>query len=221
MISPLYSKCIVSLDCPLEKAKEIIYAIGDRITMYKVHALYDEFPKIIEVLKLQDKQGFLDLKLHDTPNTTKLRVEALAQMQVDYLTVHIDTAMNKELISNLNSKINLVGVSYLTSWLKYDTKEYLQSVLEYVHSDIEHGLSVSMQNFICPGPFVEEVKSKYQNKITTFTPGIKYPNSSTPGQYAHLTAKQVIDAGGDYIILGSGIYNSGDPVQALENILNL
>ena len=221
-----YPQCIVSLDCQsLPQAKKIIAALGDRIDIYKIHSLYDKHPSILPYLLSRNKRVFLDYKIHDTPHATSLRIENLFAKSIDFLTVHFE-ALNS--VTNLPDVLEkhpgIVAVTSLTSDMVYDPRNKLEvSLQEIAWGQIRLRMarySRQPKYCTCPGMFLERFKAEYP-EVQTITPGVKYPTRSTPGQHATHTAGELLAMGGDYLILGSGIYDATDPVEALDGILNL
>lgn len=220
-INDMYSKCIIALDnVDGIQAIQIINSLGSRVKWYKIHALFDKSNDIIDRLRMDKKNIFLDYKLHDTPNTTKIRLQALFSHCIDLVTVHLDY-QTLSIIQDVDPS-SVAIVVFLTS-SKEDYLTYIVDVEKTRTTQLlrhcEILLDYDINKIICPGKYVKPIKEKFGKDIITISPGIAYPNHSSQGQQLTMKAKEIINDGGDFVVIGRGLTVSENYLENLNNIL--
>ena len=173
--------------------------------------------KFISILK--NKVIFIDLKLHDIPNTTKSAVSALKDLNIDYLTVHISSGLKalKE-VKKISGKIKIVGVTTLTSLDNKNLKEigYSKSIKNLVIQQSKLARKANLDCLVVSPHEVKFVKKIFKKEI--ITPGIRL-NSNINDQKRVTTPKQAFKNGSDWLVVGRAI-TKGSIKNNLKKLIN-
>ena len=171
------------------------------------------------ISKLKNKVIFIDLKLHDIPNTMKSAVGALKDLDINYLTVHIGSGLKalKEVKKN-SGKIKIVGVTTLTSLDNKNLKEigYSKSVKKLVihQSNLAH--KANLDCLVVSPHEIKYVKKNFKKEI--ITPGIRF-NSNINDQKRVMTPKQAFKNGSDWLVVGRAV-TKGSIKNNLKKLIN-
>jgi orotidine-5'-phosphate decarboxylase len=222
---------IVPLDVPsIKESLVIVEELGDLVKFYKVglELFTREGPKIVEILKKREKKVFLDLKLHDIPNTVSGAVNAAAAMGVDMLTLHtlggfeMMEAAQKALWNQGLEKPTILGVTILTSL----DEAFLQDVLGIEKSLNDEVLdladiakSAGLGGVVASAEEVSSIKGRCGKDFTVVTPGIRPGRTETGDQKRFTTPFEAIVNGSDYLVVGRPIIKAEDMHRATENII--
>jgi orotidine-5'-phosphate decarboxylase len=203
------------------KGKELFVKVG-------MELFYQEGPEIVHYLKENGHRIFLDLKLHDIPNTVKSAMKGLARLECDLVNVH--AAGGKEMMSAAIEGLEegtaagrkrpaCIAVTQLTSTSEEQmNKEQLisgsleQSVLHYASLTNEAGLD----GVVCSAWEALPIRENLGNKFYTVTPGIRMAEDSTGDQKRVATPEFARNAGVTSIVVGRSITRSNDPVKSYE-----
>ena len=163
---------------------------------------------------------FLDLKLHDIPNTVKKSIEGLAVLPIKLLTIHASGGkdMMKAAMEGVSgSDIKVFGVTALTSLSDKDTNEiYRRSATEQVNAMLDLAESACIDGVVC-SPHELELVSKRES-LLSITPGIRL-DESNDDQKRVMTPKQAIELGADYLVIGRPITESNNIKESLSRIV--
>jgi orotidine-5'-phosphate decarboxylase len=163
---------------------------------------------------------FLDLKLHDIPNTVKKSVEGLVALPIKFLTIHTSggkNMMEAAMEGVSGSDIKVFGVTALTSLSDNDTNEiYRRSVKEQVNAMLDLAESACIDGVVC-SPHELELVSK-RKSLLSITPGIRLDESNND-QKRVMTPKQAIELGADYLVIGRPITESNNIKESLSRII--
>ena len=163
---------------------------------------------------------FLDLKLHDIPNTVKKSIEGLAVLPIKLLTIHASGGkdMMKAAMEGVSgSNIKVFGVTALTSLSDNDTNEiYRRSATEQVNAMLDLAESACIDGVVC-SPHELELVSKRES-LLSITPGIRL-DESNDDQKRVMTPKQAIELGADYLVIGRPITESNNIKESLSRIV--
>ena len=163
---------------------------------------------------------FLDLKLHDIPNTVKKSIEGLAVLPIKLLTIHASGGkdMMKAAMEGVSgSDIKVFGVTALTSLSDNDTNEiYRRSATEQVNAMLDLAESACIDGVVC-SPHELELVSKRES-LLSITPGIRL-DESNDDQKRVMTPKQAIELGADYLVIGRPITESSNIKESLSRIV--
>ena len=177
-------------------------------------------------MKEFDLPIFIDLKLHDIPNTVASALRGIFSLEPEYTTLHISggSEMLKSSVSlknELQSKTNLLGVTILTSF-NDNTIEELGFGSSVKHS-IEQLTSIAhesgLDGIVCSPQEVKHIKETYKNKLKLIVPGIRSSNNVNNDQKRTLSAKEAISAGADIIVIGRPITKAKDPAESAQKLL--
>ena len=177
-------------------------------------------------MKEFDLPMFIDLKLHDIPNTVASALRGIFSLEPEYTTLHISggSEMLKSSVSlknELQSKTNLLGVTILTSF-NDNTIEELGFGTSVKHS-IEQLTSIAhesgLDGIVCSPQEVKHIKETYKNKLKLIVPGIRSSNNVINDQKRTLSAKEAISAGADIIVVGRPITKAKDPAESAKKLL--
>lgn len=162
---------------------------------------------------------FLDLKLHDIPNTVKKSIQGLTNLPIRMITVH--TSGGKDMMQEAmkavsDTNIKVFGVTALTSLNDHDTNIIFQrTTLEQVNKMLDLAEISGIDGVVC-SPHELALVSKRKSLIS-ITPGIRL-TSSDDDQKRVMTPKQAIDLGADYLVIGRPITGSEDINKSLNDI---
>ena len=163
---------------------------------------------------------FLDLKLHDIPNTVKKSIEGLAALPIKLLTIHASGGkdMMKAAMEGVSgSDIKVFGVTALTSLSDNDINEiYRRSATEQVNAMLDLAESACIDGVVC-SPHELELVSKRES-LLSITPGIRL-NESNNDQKRVMTPKKAIELGADYLVIGRPITESNNIKESLSTII--
>lgn len=188
---------------------------------------YKEGPSIINEIKKLGHKIFLDLKIHDIPNTCKGATNSLISLDVDMINYHI--AGGKKMLSKASEIVNkekpemiTLGVTMLTSTdedvmhheLKIDERKSLDDVvLDYARLAKEANLS----GIVCSALEVPKIKENLGDDFITVTPGIRKVKG-TDDQKRVVTPSEARELGSDYIVVGRPITKAEDPLKEYKEI---
>ncbi len=169
---------------------------------------------------------FIDLKLHDIPQTVTSALRGILSLEPVYTTLHISggSKMLKSSVNlkrDLNSKTNLLGVTILTSF-DDGTIEELGFGSSVKHS-IEQLTSVAhesgLDGIVCSPLEVKNIKKNYKNKLKLVVPGIRSDKNISDDQKRTLSAREAISSGADILVVGRPITKSKDPAESARALL--
>lgn len=184
---------------------------------------YAEGPSIVKEIKKRGHKIFLDLKLHDIPNTVKKSMAVLSKLDVDMTNLHaagtID--MMKAALEGLTREDGtrpiLIAVTQLTSTSEERMKNELlinasinDTIVKYAQNAKEAGLD----GVVCSPLEAGMVKDACSNNFVTVTPGVRFADGEVGDQVRVTTPAKAKEIGSDYIVVGRPITQADDPVAA-------
>lgn len=167
---------------------------------------------------------FLDLKLHDIPNTVAAAVKNIAALGVQYLTVHSSggTAMLKAAVEAAGSTLNILAVTILTS-LDAAALQAIglsgtaeQAVLRLAGLAAQSGCA----GIVCSPQEVAAVRTMYGTRLRYVTPGIRPLGSDKADQMRTATPGEALSSGADFLVIGRPITGAKNPLEALKILIN-
>ena len=223
MISPI----IIALDLDYEDSLEFAKKIDPEHCRLKVGSqlFTQKGPQIIEELSMLGFDIFLDLKFHDIPNTVASAVEVASEMGVWMLNVHTSggSKMMEAARMAANKSVNpplVIGVTILTSLNQADMNELgVKSISNQINNLASLAHKSSLDGIVCSAGDVKNIKSLLGEDFLTITPGIRSINAPKDDQSRISSAKQAIENGSDYLVIGRPITQSSDPLKSLEIFL--
>lgn len=220
----------VIIACDFDNAEKTL-AFLDKFTRTKpfvkigMELFYAEGPQIIKDLKSRGHKIFLDLKLHDIPNTVKKSMGVLSRLDIDMCNVHAagTAAMMKAardgLVRKDGTRPILIAVTQLTSTDQTQLEQELMihvPMAEVVSSYAKNAASAGLDGVVCSPQEAASVHAVCGSSFLTVTPGIRFANSHTDDQKRIMTPAAARKAGSDYIVVGRPITEADDPVKAYK-----
>lgn len=217
---------IIALDFP--SAAEV-YAFLDKFQQEKpfvkigMELFYAEGPEIVRQIKARGHRIFLDLKLHDIPNTVKSAMRVLSRLNVDMVNVHAagTVDMMRAALEGLTredgSRPILLAVTQLTSTSEermHDELLISASMPETVARYAQNARDAGLDGVVCSPLEAALVKQACGAGFVTVTPGIRFADSAADDQRRVMTPERARQGGGDYIVVGRPITRAQDPVGA-------
>ncbi len=218
---------VIALDFPsFEAVKEFLALFPAEESLYLkvgMELYYATGPEIVSYLKGLGHSVFLDLKLHDIPNTVKSAMKVLSQLGVDMTNVHAagGVEMMKAAREGLGSQAKLIAVTQLTSTSEAQMQEFQniqtslqESVIHYAKKTAEAGLD----GVVCSAQEVQVIKQATKPEFICLTPGIRPAGAAVGDQKRVMTPADAYKIGSDYIVVGRPITQAEDPVVAYHAI---
>ena len=164
---------------------------------------------------------FLDLKLHDIPNTVSKSIEGLKSLPINMLTIHTSGGihMMKAAMDAVNgTDIKVFGVTALTSLTDGDTNTiYKRDAADQVNAMLDIAIQAGIDGVVCSPHELNLVKQK--ESLLSITPGIRLSDLDDD-QSRVMTPQKAIKLGANYLVIGRPITEAADPHNALKNIFN-
>ncbi len=220
----------VIIACDFDSAEKT-FAFLDRFTCKKpfvkigMELYYAEGPSIVREIKKRGHKIFLDLKLHDIPNTVKKSMAVLSRLDVDMTNLHAagTKRMMEAAIEGLTrpdgTRPMLIAVTQLTSTDQESMENDLlihepidKVVMHYAHNAMESGLD----GVVCSPLEAGKVHDTCGKSFVTVTPGVRFADGDIGDQKRVTTPAEAKKIGSDYIVVGRPITAAADPVAAYE-----
>ena len=165
---------------------------------------------------------FLDLKLHDIPNTVKKGLNALVKIKPILTTVHISGGDEMMIASQVKSKkTKILGVSILTSLDDKQTKKYYneQKVSSLVKKFTKAAKKNKLDGVVCSPKEIKFIRKEVGKNFIIVTPGIRINNKIKSDDQKRIeTPRKAIDLGANYLVIGRPITESKNPLKVLKKI---
>jgi orotidine-5'-phosphate decarboxylase len=232
------SEVIIALDLPSrDAAVRIVDILGDSCGYYKVGLeLYSrEGPAMVRELKSRGKRVFLDLKLHDIPNTVAGAVRAVSEMGADLLTLHtlggrtmmeraVEVAREAAEQSGREAPVGILGVTVLTSHSATDVEETWGHEVVSLRDEVVRlgklALDSGIQGVVASVLEAKSLKRTLGQDMLVVTPGIRLAGGESDDQARVATPASAAKAGADYLVVGRPVTAAPDPRQAMQAVLN-
>ena len=218
---------VIALDFPsFEAVKEFLALFPAEESLYLkvgMELYYATGPEIVSYLKGLGHSIFLDLKLHDIPNTVKSAMKVLSQLGVDMTNVHAagGVEMMKAAREALGNQAKLIAVTQLTSTSEAQMQDFQniqtslqESVIHYAKKTAEAGLD----GVVCSAQEVQVIKQATNPDFICLTPGIRPAGAAVGDQKRVMTPADAYQIGSDYIVVGRPITQAENPVAVYHAI---
>lgn len=222
----LAAQPIIALDvASAEEARALVDRLGPRADYVKVglELFTAAGPEMVEWLQGQGKRVFLDLKLHDIPNTVRGAARSAASMGVALLTVHGygGAAMVEAAVEGAGSTTGILVVTVLTSFDVGSLGVTLGREAPEMGSEVLRLSGVASaagaHGIVCSGQEVRLVRSTYP-RLCPLVPGIRLAGGAAHDQARITTPEKAAADGAAYLILGRAVTAAPDPAAALEEV---
>lgn len=185
---------------------------------------YSEGPSIVKEIKKRGHKIFLDLKLHDIPNTVKKSMSVLSKLKVDMVNCHASgtKAMMKAAREGLGNKTILIAVTQLTSTDQKAMEDDLlikEDLNKVVMHYAKNAKASGLDGVVCSPLEAKKVHQVCGSKFITVTPGVRFKENAKGDQKRVMTPSEAKKIGSDYIVVGRPITEAKDPVKAYTRCL--
>ena len=189
---------------------------------------YAEGPAIVKEIKARGHKIFLDLKLHDIPNTVKKAMNVLSRLDVDITNLHCAGTVNmmKAAIEGLTrpdgTRPLLIGVTQLTSTDQESMENDLwirEPIDEVIMHYAECAKASGLDGVVCSPLEAGKVHNRCGEKFLTVTPGVRFADGDVGDQKRVTTPAKAKELGSDYIVMGRPITAAEDPVAAYRRAM--
>ena len=214
-----------------EKTYDFLDRFGEDKPFVKIgmELYYAEGPEIIRGIKERGHRIFLDLKLHDIPNTVKKAMKVLAGLGVDIVNVHAGgtVKMMKAAVEGLEEGSNgkrplIIAVTQLTSTDEEQMRKDLlirESMNDVVMHYAANAKDAGLDGVVCSPHEAADVHRVCGIDFLTVTPGIRFAGDSRGDQSRIMTPEKAKGAGSDYIVVGRSVTEAEDPAAAYERCI--
>ncbi len=218
----------VIIACDFDSAEKT-FAFLDKFTEVKpfvkigMELYYAEGPAIVKEIKRRGHKIFLDLKLHDIPNTVKKSMAVLSRLDVDMTNLHAagTTRMMEGALEGLTrpdgTRPMLIAVTQLTS-TDQESMEKDMLIKEPIADVVMHyaltAKNAGLDGVVCSPLEAQKVHSSCGKDFVTVTPGVRFADGDIGDQKRVMTPAQAKEIGSDYIVVGRPITAAPDPVAA-------
>ena len=212
-------------------SKEQVFSFLDKFTGKKpfvkigMELFYAEGPQIVREIKARGHKIFLDLKLHDIPNTVKKSMAVLSGLDVDMTNLHaagtinMMTAALEGLTREDGTRPILIAVTQLTSTDQETMENDLlikEPIDEVVLHYAENAAKAGLDGVVCSPLEAGKVHARCGSGFVTVTPGVRFADGEVGDQKRVMTPAAAKEIGSDYIVVGRPITAAADPVAAYE-----
>ena len=220
----------VIIACDFDSAEKT-FAFLDQFTDKKpfvkigMELFYAEGPAIVREIKKRGHKIFLDLKLHDIPNTVKKSMAVLSRLDVDMTNLHAagTVRMMEAAIEGLTrpdgTRPLLIAVTQLTSTDQESMENDLliqKPMADVVMHYAKNAQKAGLDGVVCSPLEAEKVHGTCEKTFLTVTPGVRFADGDVGDQKRVMTPAEAKKIGSDYIVVGRPITSSPDPLAAYE-----
>ena len=189
---------------------------------------YAEGPEIVKEIKERGHKIFLDLKLHDIPNTVEKAMRVLSRLNVDMVNLHAagTTAMMEAALRGLTREDGtrplLIAVTQLTSTDQESMEKDLlikEPIADVVMHYAETAKNAGLDGVVCSPLEAAKVHEVCGKDFLTVTPGVRFAENDKGDQKRVMTPEEAKKIGSDFIVVGRPITKAADPVAAYERCI--
>ncbi len=232
MISSIMNKIALALDntSDQKKIQALIDATVPWVGIYKIGL--EQFvrfgPPILEIIRKVNRKIFLDLKLHDIPNTVAHAVHSACDLGVDYLTIHtqggvemMSAAMKARKEHSPEGKPAIIGVTLLTSIGAADLRDKLKVTLainQYVAHLSRQAVLAGIDGIVCSAADLADIAPVVPDNFKIITPGIRLAGSAAHDQKRIASPAEAIKGGATIIVVGRAVTAADDPGLAARQV---
>lgn len=218
-------RMIVALDvADTAKAEALVKTLGDSVRFYKIgmELVYGGGLEFARDLAASGKKVFLDLKLHDIPNTVKKAASQVSRLGMSYLTVHaFPQTMKAALEGTQGTGTQILGVTVMTSYDDKDLKAagYAMGVKELVALRAAQAKEIGIGGLILSAEEVTAMRALVGPSLDLVTPGIRPAGAAVGDQKRVMTPAEAIKAGATRLVIGRPITEAADPKAAADAVV--
>jgi orotidine-5'-phosphate decarboxylase len=225
---------IFPLDVPtIDEAGRYVSLLQDSVGVFKVglELFIKAGPDIVHEIRniSANARIFLDMKLHDIPETVYRAMQGIASLGITYATVHCGESkkMLEAAVKGSEGKVHLLGVTVLTSVAKDDIRSagyadtFADDVSRLVLKRADMAMQAGFSGVICSGHEAGQVKDSCGETFLAVTPGIRpaWDILKSDDQARIMTPARAIQNGSDHLVIGRPIRDAKDPAHAAQRVL--
>ena len=220
-------RLIVALDVPTRiEALNLVRELSPEVGFFKIGLqLYTaEGPGIVREVLATGAKVFLDLKLHDIPNTVGRAVESAGQLGVHMLTIHLcgGEEMIRAAVAAPRTNLSILGVTVLTSAHEQTLRQV--GISNEIHGHVlrlaKLGVEAGIDGLVASAHEVKMLRAEFGTKTKLVVPGIRPSWSEAGDQKRVMTPREALDSGADYLVIGRPIIAHSSAREAVGNILD-
>ncbi len=225
---------VFPLDMPtVEQASRYVRMLCEHVGMFKVglELFVRGGNRILQTIRNEsDAKIFLDLKLHDIPETVRRAMMQIAGWKVDFTTVHCgeSTHMLEAAVEGAGGKVSVLGVTVLTSvsaediWNSGFESRYAENIADLVVLRAKSAKAAGCAGVVCSGREVKMIKERFGPDFVTMVPGIRpaWSLGEKDDQKRVVTPAAAIENGADYLVVGRPIRDAEEPEIAAEMVVS-
>jgi len=223
------SKLIVALDLPdRSSALQAVEQLSGHVGLFKIglELFTREGPRLVEEIRGRGEKVFLDLKLHDIPNTVQGAVRSACRLGVQMLTIHASggpkmlEAASREAQSS-GSPPFLLAVTVLTSLSENDINAlgFAGSAAQWVERLATLAQSSGIPGIVTSSKELSMLRGRFADTLQYVVPGIRPAGAALQDQSRTATPGEAVKAGANYIVVGRPILQAADPAGAADSIV--
>jgi orotidine-5'-phosphate decarboxylase len=231
---PIADKLIVALDVNnREAALSLVTALRPKVRRFKIGLeLYTACgPTLVREVQEAGGRVFLDLKLHDIPNTAARAAVEISRLGVDMFTIHLSGGlmMARRVADELQAhcqihrlpRPSVLGVTVLTSMTQTDQEELgvTRPLVDQVLALADLATEAGLDGVVASPQEIESMRARVGPDRLIVTPGIRPEGSERDDQARTLTPRAAVVAGADFLVIGRPVIKASDPLAAAESIL--
>ena len=222
------NRVIIPLDVSsVSGALALVDQLGDEADFYKIgFELYTRGGlEVVRELVSRDKRVFLDIKLHDIPNTVARAVEAASDLGVDLLTLHASGGqrMMEAAAEARSGHLKLLGVTVLTSMTTDEMASVwgrkISSVRDEALRLANLGKEAGLDGIVSSALEASWIRQKIGQSFLIVTPGIRPAGSNSDDQNRVATPREAVRSGADFLVIGRPITQADDPSASFAAVL--
>jgi len=218
-------RLILALDVP--EPWPLVAQLAPPITFFKVglELFSAGGPTVVRQLKTQNLRVFLDLKLHDIPNTVARTCQVLSELGVDLITLHASggrTMLSRAAAAVAGTPTRLLAVTLLTSLDQAALRDELRvplNVADYILAQAQLAQACGIHGVVASPLEAALLRAHCGPDFLIVTPGIRTQTSAAHDQQRTSTPRAALDRGADFLVVGRTTTAEADPAQALQRLV--
>lgn len=219
---------IVALDIPdARSALELVRRLGALCGFYKVggELFTATGPSVVEAIRGEGKQVFLDLKFHDIPNTVRSACRSAASCGASLITVHAigGRAMMAAAVEGAGDGCGVLAVTVLTSFDQVALSEALGRPVVSISDEVSRfagaARAAHAHGVVCSGQEAARISAEHGGRLATLVPGVRVSGDAVNDQRRVVTPADAARAGATYVVLGRTVTAAPEPTHAMSRVL--
>ena len=220
-------KLILALDVDrADDALALVRRLKDQLSFFKVGSqlFTREGPAFVRALRSEGVDVFLDLKLHDIPQTVRKAMEAAVALDARFVTVHASGGLEMLHAAQgavKGTRTSILAVTVLTS-LEDDQLQQIgfdRTAAEQAVRLARLAVLAGVRGLVCSPHEIELIRAQVPERVTLVTPGVRSASDGLQDQKRTLSASEALRLGADHLVIGRPITKAADPVAATRALI--